>query len=210
MYLPGHFRVEDRARIVDVMRRFPLALLTTAGPAGLLANPVPMLFDEEPDVLRAHVARANPVWRDIEAGAVCLAVFQGTNHYVSPGWYPSKADTHKVVPTWNYAVVQARGSVRTIHDADWLHALVGRLTGIHEAGRQTPWSVSDAPADFIDEQLKAIVGLEMTIESLEGKFKMSQNRSAKDRDGVAAQLDAQGDEDSRESAALVRALGRKD
>ena len=210
MYLPDHFKVEDRGRLFDVIRRYPLALLTTSGPSGLTANAVPMLLDESANVLRTHVARANPVWGELEAGAECLVVFQATDHYVSPSWYPSKAETHKVVPTWNYAMVQVRGAARTIHDPQWLRGLVGKLTDVHEKGRPQPWSVDDAPVDFIEAQLRGIVGIEIAIDRIDGKFKASQNRNAADREGVAAQLRAQGGAAAHESAALVQNPGGKD
>ena len=129
------------------------------------------------------MARANPLWRHAD-GQQVMAVFRGPQAYVSPSFYPSKAVHHKVVPTWNYAVVHAHGALRAIDDAPWLHALVSRLTGQHEASRDQPWAVDDAPPDYVRQMLGAIVGIEIAVERMVGKWKMSQNRSAEDRDGV--------------------------
>jgi transcriptional regulator len=197
MYVPAHFR-EDRSRILrDAITRIGFATLITQGADGLDANHVPMLL--EGDVLRFHVARANPVWREPAPDA--LAVFLGPHAYVSPSWYPSKAETGKAVPTWNYLTVHARGTLTAIHDADWLRAHVTALSAMHEAGRAEPWAVSDAPGDYIDAMLRAIVGFELAIMKLEGKWKLSQNRPAADRDGVRDALLHEGGE------ALAKLMG---
>lgn len=140
-------------------------------------------------MLRAHVARANPVWQ--EAGAETVAIFQGPDAYISPNWYPSKHQTGKAVPTWNYAVVHAHGRLRVIEDREWLLQLVTELTNTHERTQQLPWKVSDAPQDYLERMLEMIVGIEMPVEKLVGKWKVSQNRSDSDRAGVAAGLAAQ-------------------
>jgi transcriptional regulator len=137
--------------------------------------------------LRGHVARANPLWKRA-AGAEVLVVFTGPQAYITPSWYPTKAETHKVVPTWNYTVVQARGPLRAIEDAPWLHALVSGLTAHHEAPRAQPWAVADAPDDYVQVMLRAIVGIEIELTQLVGKWKVSQNRNEADRNGVAAGL----------------------
>ena len=209
MYLPKHFE-ETRDEVMHgLIRTHPLGLLVTQGVHGLDANPLPWLLDagagDGPHgTLRGHVARANPVWREAD-GAEVLVLFQGAQAYVSPGWYPSKAEHGKVVPTWNYAVVQARGRLRAVDDAAWLHRLVGRLTDTHEATQPRPWQVGDAPADFIEKLLDAIVGLELEITALSGKWKVSQNRGAADREGVAQGLAARADAPAQAMAALVRA-----
>lgn len=169
----------------DAVRHIGLATLVTAG---LEANHLPMLLDGH--VLRGHVARANPVWKQGAGGA--LAIFLGPHAYVSPSWYPSKAETGKAVPTWNYITVHARGSLRWIQDGDWLRAHVTAMSDAHEAGRAEPWKVSDAPASYVDGLLRAIVGFELRIESLEGKYKLSQNRDASDRDGVRGAYEREG------------------
>jgi transcriptional regulator len=177
MYIPDHFR-EDRPDVLaDAVRRIGFATLVTTG---LEANHLPMLLQD--GLLRGHVARANPVWKAGDGAA--LAIFLGPHAYVSPNWYPSKAETGKAVPTWNYITVHARGTLCWVQDADWLRAHVTALSDTHEAGRAAPWKVGDAPASYVDSLLRAIVGFELTIEKLDGKYKLSQNRDAADRDSV--------------------------
>jgi transcriptional regulator len=184
MYLPRHFEQNDPAALAALMRAHPLAQLVVQGPDGLSADPVPLEWDAEQRVLRGHVARANPLWERAD-GRPVLAIFSGPGAYVSPGWYPSKAATHKVVPTWNYTVVQVHGTLRAVPDAEWLRALVGRLTEWQEASQRQPWSVTDAPEDFVQQMLRAIVGIEIAATRAVGKWKLSQNRSDADRHGVA-------------------------
>src|SRR5215203_4314928 len=168
MYLPAHF-AESRPEVLhDLIASHPLGLLVTQNRAGGLdADTVPFFHDaidrSTPGVLRAHVARANPLWKDARDDVDALVVFQGPQGYVSPAWYPSKAAHGKVVPTWNYVMVQARGRLRAIDDRAWLREFVGRLTDRHEAARAAPWAVSDAPADFVQTMLGAIVGIELTL-----------------------------------------------
>jgi transcriptional regulator len=192
MYLPSHFE-ETR---VDVLHRLieerPLGTLVTRTPDGLEANHLPFEIDRQPPpfgTLRGHVARANPQWRSAAPGVEALVIFHGPDGYVSPGLYPSKRETGQVVPTWNYVVAHAVGPLRVVDDPAWLRGLVGRLTDRHERGRREPWKLGDAPADFIDAMLRAIVGLEMPILRLTGKWKLSQNRPPGDRAGVAEGLE---------------------
>ncbi|ETF00512.1 transcriptional regulator [Advenella kashmirensis W13003] len=187
MYNPSFFRIADPRLIADLIRSYPLGLLISLGPDGVQASPLPFLFfpDEgEHGVLRAHLARANPHWSLFAQDPSCLLVFQGEQGYISPSWYPGKATTHRVVPTWNYAMVQIRGTVRTTDDPAWLHSQISALTRQQESGMPSPWQVSDAPPEFIEQQKRAIVGLEITITHIEGKWKMSQNRNAADQAGV--------------------------
>lgn len=189
LYNPASFRRSDLGDLSDFIDAHPLGLLITHGDDGLEASSVPFrLYRDEADhgVLRAHVARANPQWKTCEESAECLVVFQGAQGYVTPSWYASKAEHHKVVPTWNYTMVQCRGTPRVLHDAAWLHRQIADLTDVHEGGRgrRRPWAVTDAPAEFIDAQVQAIVGLEIPIRWIEGKFKLSQNRPAPDQVGV--------------------------
>ena len=194
MYLPAHF-AESRAEVLHALiRSHPLGLLVTQnGDGSIAANDIPFVLDASddgsPGVLRAHVARANPLWRTARGDVESLVVFQGPQGYVSPAWYPDKAEHGKVVPTWNYVVVQARGALRAIDDRGWLRAFVTRLTDRHEGPRPAPWAVTDAPADYVDTMLGAIVGIEMPVTSLVGKWKVSQNRPPADREGVAQGLD---------------------
>ncbi len=187
MYRPSHFVQADPAALQALMREHPLATLVHAGAGVLSADLVPLAYDAATNTLRGHVARANPLWRDA-AGQPVLALFHGPQAYVSPSWYASKALHHKVVPTWNYAVVQAHGRLEAIDDAGWLRELVGSLTESQEAAQAAPWRVEDAPADFVQQMLRAIVGIQIAVDRLEGKWKMSQNRDAADRDGVIAGL----------------------
>ena len=172
----------------DAVRAIGFATLITQG---LEANHLPMLFEN--GVLRGHVARANPVWKSGEGEA--LAIFLGPHAYVSPNWYPSKAETGKAVPTWNYITVHAKGTIRWIQDADWLRANVTALSDTYEAGRDQPWKISDAPASYIDGLVRVIVGFELTIAKLEGKYKLSQNRDAADYAGARDGLVRDGHED---------------
>jgi transcriptional regulator len=207
MYQPAHFR-EDRLEVQHALiRAHPLGILVTSGQTGLDANPVPFLLDAEaapPGLLRAHVARANPLWRELAGSPEVLVVFQAVDSYITPSWYAAKREHGKVVPTWNYAIVQVWGNARAIENAAWLRTQVGALTATHEAGRDAPWAVDDAPEPVVATQLKAIVGIEIAITRLEGQWKASQNRPPADRAGVAQGLEQQGDEASRAMAELVR------
>jgi transcriptional regulator len=194
MYTPAHFDETRDAPLQQLLQDHPLGLLVTHGPQGLDAVPLPFMFDARPGapgVLSAHVARANPVWREA-AGSEVLVVFQGPQAYVSPSWYPSKVENGKAVPTWNYIVVQARGRLVVHDDTAWLRRFVTRLTERHEAAQARPWQVSDAPADYLDAMLRGIVGLEIALTSLRGKWKMSQNHTPANREGVSRGLRAQG------------------
>ena len=197
MYLPTHFR-EDRPETQRALiRAHPLGLLVTTGAGGLTANPVPFLLDEaeEHATLRAHMARANGQWRDLDGSAECLVVFQGPADYVTPSWYATKQETGRVVPTWNYATVQVWGRPRLVDDAAWLRQQIDELTRIMESRRPAAWSVSDAPAAYIAGQIRGIVGIEIPITRSDGKWKMSQNRSDADRAGVVAGFRADGQDD---------------
>lgn len=208
MYLPAHFE-ETRVDVMhQLVRTHPLGLLVTSRADGPAADPIPFLIDPEPapfGTLRAHVARANPLWREARTDVDSLVVFQGPQAYVSPSLYPSKREHGKVVPTWNYVIVQARGRLRIVDDAAWLDALVNRLTDTHEAPRTAPWKVADAPDAFVTQMLRAIVGIELEIAALAGKWKVSQNRAAADRHGVAEGLAAHDDEATRAMAREVAA-----
>ena len=202
MYVPPAF-AETRIDVLQgAMRRTGLANLVTVGTAGLMASPLPMMLDAAAGgpygTLYGHLARANPQWQDTPT-ADGLAIFMGPDAYVSPGWYATKQETGKVVPTWNYITVHAAGPVSFFEDVDELLDVVTRLTDRHEEGRAAPWAVSDAPAPFVAGQLKGIVGFRMPIRTLQGKWKLSQNRPPADRAGVAAGMAAEG----AEMAALI-------
>jgi len=205
MYQPPHFR-EDRLEVQHALiRMHPLGLLVSAGPGGLMANPVPFLLlpdASERGTLHCHVSRANPHWRELGAVEDCLVVFQGPQQYITPSWYETKRETGKVVPTWNYATVHAWGKPRVIEDTEWLRRNVEGLTRSHEGARPAPWAVDDAPPEFVATQLRGIVGIEIPIARIEGKWKVSQNRPEADRAGVVAGLREQGTA-SESMAALV-------
>lgn len=208
MYEPSHFKVEDREALFAVMRAHPLATLVTAGEGGLIANPVPFVLHADEGtqgVLRAHLARPNPQWKAIAAGAETLVIFTGVERYVTPAWYATKQETGKVVPTWNYVTVQVRGPARAIDDPVWLRAQLESLTRQQEAPRAEPWSVSDAPEPFVTAQARGIVGVEIEIASLIGKFKLSQNRQDADKRGVFNGLTADPESESQVMAQLVKA-----
>ena len=191
MYVPAHFE-ETRVEVLhDLIRHHPLATVVTLDPDGLNANHIPLELDSEPlplGTLRGHVSRANPMWQSFSNEVGTLAVFQGPDIYITPSWYQTKQETGKVVPTWNYAVVHAYGPLRINEDPIWLRALVERLTRRNEAPRSNPWEVADAPGVYIDGQLRGIVGIEIPIARLLGKWKVSQNRPEADRIGVAKGL----------------------
>ena len=211
MYEPPLHREDDLSRQHALIRTRPLGLLISSGPQGLVANAIPFLIDPGASrlgTLRAHVARANGQWRDLVHAPEALVVFQGAEHYVSPSWYATKRETGKVVPTWNYVMVQARGAARVIEDDGWLSRQIEALTNGQEARRDKPWAVGDAPPDFIALQRRAIVGIEIEIAEIRGKWKTSQNRNAADRAGVVAGLEVLGDEEARDMAAIVKATGR--
>jgi transcriptional regulator len=187
MYIPASF-CEERLEVMhDLIQTHPLGTLVTCGPSGLQASPVPFLLEAaagEKGTLQTHMARANPHWKDLVVATECLVIFQGADSYVTPSWYPSKAATHKVVPTWNYVAVHVRGKPVVMDDADWLERQLISLTAKHEGRRPMPWALTDAPEDFIATQKKAIIGIEIAITQIEGKWKMSQNKDAADRRGV--------------------------
>jgi transcriptional regulator len=195
MYQPPAFR-EDRVEVQHgLIRSHPLGLLITAGPGGLMANPLPFLIDSEVSprgTLRAHMARANPQWRELTAVVECLVVFQGPQEYVTPSWYATKKETGKVVPTWNYVTVHSWGRPQVIEDAAWLRHQIEGLTALKESARPEPWKVDDAPDSYIAAQLKGIVGIEIVITRSQGKWKLSQNRPAADRTGVVEGLHSEG------------------
>jgi len=212
MYLPKEFREEQVPVLHEAIRQAALGTLVTLGADGLEASHVPMLLDAEAGpygTLTGHIARANRQWRRVDGGVAALAVFLGPEAYVSPGWYATKQQTGRVVPTWNYVAVHASGALRFFDEAEQLLALVTRLTRTHEAARPAPWAVTDAPPDFVQAMLKGIVGFELRIERLEGKWKLSQNRPAEDRTGVIDGLRREGGDDKAAMAELMAAAERE-
>jgi transcriptional regulator len=206
LYIPGYFS-ETRAEVLHaLMRARPLATLVTVCDSGMVANHIPVETLSEPlphGLILGHIARANPLWREYRAGSEALAIFHGPQVYISPSFYPSKQETGEVVPTWDYAVVHARGTLSFVQDAAWLRTFVARLTESHEASRQVPWKIGDAPAPYIEKMLSQIVGFEFSIASLTGKWKVSQNHPAANRRGVVAGLRAAGGAEGREIADML-------
>jgi transcriptional regulator len=207
MYCPAVFREQSTHVLHAFIRSHPLGLLISHGSTGLIANLVPFVLrtgDGGRDVLQAHVARANPQWRELD-GQPVLVVFRGPDAYVSPSMYATKLETGKVVPTWNYAMVQARGMVRIREQAEWLAGQLQRLTTGLESSRRVPWSISDAPGDYIESQMKHIVGIELEIVALDGKWKVSQNQPEANRRSVVAGFSQ--DDSNPEMAELVSRYG---
>lgn len=213
MYLPAQFEEKRVDVLQQLIGAHPFGTLVTLDAEGLNANHIPFEIEHGSSlapapfgILRAHVSRGNPVWRDFSPEVPALAIFQGAHTYVTPSWYQTRQETGKAVPTWNYMVVHAYGRLRIIEDAAWLRAHVNRLTNRQEAAFATPWKVADAPPAFIEQQLTGIVGLEIPITRLIGKWKVNQNRSAADRDGVVRALRARGD---AEALAMADAVAQK-
>ena len=195
MYQPQHFNEQRPEELHRIIREHPLGMLVTTGPAGLDANHIPFEFDAERGphgTLLAHVARANPLCTEFAAGADVMVVFRGVQGYISPNWYPSKHETHRLVPTWNYEVVHAHGRLRLVDDEKFVRGIVARLTRRHEAPEPQPWKMGQAPADYLDQMLRAIVGVEIEVVRLECKRKLSQNREARDVDGAVQALQERG------------------
>ncbi|MGA8863907.1 MAG: FMN-binding negative transcriptional regulator [Gallionella sp.] len=211
MYIPHHFE-EPRIEVMhELMRARPLATLVTLTSGGLAANHIPLHLADAPapfGTLRGHVARANPMWRDFSPDTEVLAIFHGPDSYITPSWYATKQETGKVVPTWNYAVVHAYGTLRIFDDAGWLRAQLDALTDQNEAGFAHPWSVADAPRDYIEKLQATIVGFEIVITRMSGKWKVSQNQPAQNLSGVIAGLGNSGLRDAAGMAALVAAAAK--
>ncbi len=196
MYLPQHFAESDPAVLQALIKAYPLGAWATCADSELTVNHIPFWLDPsrgEHGTLIGHVARANPVWKTFSKDMPSIVIFQGPQAYISPSWMPTKQATGKMVPTWNYAVVHAHGWPQIVEEPDKIGHIVSTLTDIHEAGQAAPWALSDAPADYIEAMLRAIIGIEIPLSKLVGKWKVSQNRSTPDKLGVVAGLNAQGE-----------------
>ena len=222
MYTPKLFEENDLQKIADLVRDYPLGLVISSridvsrgavsvdaptSDAAPIASPLPFFFVTDSDqlVLRSHMAKANPHWEQLASVKECLVVFQGENNYVTPSWYPSKEEHHRVVPTWNYEMVQMRGKPVLHESPEWLHKQVSHATNTLERDRRQPWHVTDAPEQFVDAQLQGIVGLEVIVTDIQGKWKMSQNKSADDFEGVKRGLSDP--EDYHRNIKLAEKLG---
>lgn len=208
MYVPAHFKEQDTKILQQYIRDYGFGLLVVADEQGIEANHLPFYLESDDSgslgLLQCHVARSNPVWQRLQGNIQVLAIFQGPDAYISPSWYPSKAETGRVVPTWNYLAVHAQGSVRTVEDPAWLRHHVSRLSDQHESGMDKPWAVDDAPADFTQRLLQGIVGVEISIQKLTGKLKASQNQPTANRTGVKAGLETVEKTSGSSMSAFVR------
>ena len=206
MYIPSHFNEANQAILQELISARPLATLVTLTSEGIVANHLPLHFsavNEQLGILRGHVARANLLWKDTITSQEVLAIFQGPDTYISPSWYPTKVETHKVVPTWNYVVVHAYGKLRIIDDSLWLREHLDTLTRTHENQFEQPWLMTDAPDDFIEKLIGAVVGIEISIARLSGKWKVSQNQPAKNQEGVVRGLSQLGGASACEMAKII-------
>ncbi|MCX4029302.1 FMN-binding negative transcriptional regulator [Endozoicomonas sp. SM1973] len=208
MFIPKAFEQNDTESLIGLMREYPFATLITVSEAeGIEANPMPLSFiqDEDKQYLQGHIAKANSLWKSVNNGSEVLVVFNGPNGYISPNYYPTKQETGKAVPTWNYVTVHVSGRLSFIHDADWNRAMIDRLTVEHEAAQKTPWTLNDAPEGYIERMLQAIIGVNVEIFSIIGKWKLSQNQSEKNRNGVINGLLGQEQCDANVMASWVNA-----
>jgi transcriptional regulator len=206
MYLPSHHSEDRLERQHELIRAYPLGMLVVMSRDGLVANPVPFVLEAavgSKGVLKAHVARANPFWQTYDPTHAALVIFQGPQTYVSPNYYASKAETGRVVPTWNYACVQAYGPLKVINEADWLRDQIHALTRRHEAEQPVPWTIEDAPEDYISMMLRGIIGIEIEISRIEGKWKMSRNIPVADRESLVEALLAREGENAHAVAGLI-------
>ena len=190
MYLPKHFVADDQDLLAQLIKEYPLATLVGSLNDQLEVNHLPLMLSSDKKKLHGHIARMNPLMKIAQSSETAVtAIFHGPNAYVTPAWYPSKKESGKVVPTWNYAVVHAQGHIKLFEDALWLRSHVSQMTNIHEPIYQSNWKLDDAPEDYVQTMLKAIVGIEIEVESLVGKFKLSQNRPPEDYDAVVKELE---------------------
>ena len=213
MYLPKHFAEPSVEVMHDLIRAHPLSTLITMTADGIEANHIPLLLSAQPGpfgTLYGHVARANPLWQEYQKDCEILAVFSGPNAYISPTWYATKKEHGKVVPTWNYAVTHAYGTLRVIDDAEWLRSHLTALTAKNEANLPTPWAVEDAPHDYTEKMISAVVGIEITITRLIGKWKVSQNQPAQNRETVIQALNTSSEAQAVSMATLIRDAAKKD
>lgn len=210
MYRPPDFAEDRVEELQRIMRAHPLGTLVTQTSRGLDANHIPFELDTvrgAHSTLQGHIARANPLWTEVADGVEVLVIFQGAQGYISPNWYPSKRETHRHVPTWNYEVVHAHGRLRIVDDEKFVRGVVARLTRRHEADQQEPWKMGDAPADYLDKLLGMIVGIEVEIVRLEGKRKLGQNREARDLEGAVSALHERGHVDLAAAMASAKVRG---
>lgn len=208
MYIPPANAVSDAGAIAAHLKAHPFAMLVSAGPGGLVATHLPTVYkgDGTGGTVECHFARANAHWKELPAAGEVLLIYSGIDAYITPGWYPSKAETHKAVPTWNYTVVHAYGRAEVVEDRAWLHQHVTELTSENERTTEVPWAVTDAPSSYIEVMLRGIVGVRITLTRLEAKQKLSQNRDVRDMTGVAHGLERRGSGDDARMAGVIAEL----
>ena len=207
MFIPTKFKQENIEDLVMLMQQYSFATLITQSEVGIEATHLPMIVVKKSDefYLKAHIAKANPLWKSVANGSGVLVIFNGPNCYISPNNYPTKKETGKAVPTWNYVVVHVNGVISFIHDSEWIYNAIETLTTIHESGQPAPWSISDAPYEYIQRMLPAIVGIEIEVSSITGQWKLSQNQPEVNQRGVAETLAASTDSSVSEIASMIKA-----
>ena len=206
MHIPSKFKQNEQSQLISIMREYPFATLVTHSTSGIEATHLPVVFVEAEGKysIQAHIAKANKIWKSVEEGAEILLIFNGPNCYVSPNYYPTKKETGKAVPTWNYVVVHVKGSISFIHDEKWIYNMIDSLTKEHESKQDLPWSISDAPETYINKMLSAIVGIEIAVDSIEGQWKLSQNQPEVNKLGVIQRLLEKGEAAELNVSALVK------
>ena len=206
MHIPSKFEQQDATQLKRIIREYPFATLVTYSESGIEATHLPVLLvnKEGRDVIHTHIAKANKIWTSVEDGADVLLIFNGPNCYISPNYYPTKQETGKAVPTWNYVVVHVKGKITFIHNEEWVYNMINALTTEHESTQETPWSITDAPETYIKKMLPAIVGIEISMDTIEGQWKLSQNQPESNKLGVVKGLFEHGDNQKCDVSKLVR------
>lgn len=205
MFIPRMFKQDNIENLLQLMEQYPFATLISHSETGIDATHLPMFVVQKADkyYLKAHIAKANPLWKSVKNGSDVLITFHGPNCYISPNHYPTKKQTGKAVPTWNYVVVQVKGTMSFIHDSEWIFNAIETLTNIHESGQSQPWSISDAPDEYIQKMIPAIVGIEIEVTSIIGQWKLSQNQPQVNQDGVIEALSQSTDSNITKIAAMI-------
>lgn len=206
MHIPDKFKQTEEEQLKELIREYPFSTLITHSESGIEANHLPVTLTniDGKDVIHAHIAKANALWKSVQNGAEILLIFNGPNCYVSPNYYPTKKASGKAVPTWNYVTVHVKGSISFIHDESWIYSILDTLTSEHESNQEEPWSIKDAPETYIKKMLSAIVGIEITIDSILGKWKLSQNQPDINKLGVIKGLLVKGETNEIQVSGLVK------
>jgi len=208
MHIPSKFKQKNDNQLKNIIKEYSFATLVTYSQSGIDATHLPVILRniEGKDVIQAHIAKANKLWQSVKSGSKVLLIFNGPNCYISPNYYPTKKDSGKAVPTWNYVAVHVKGNISFIHDEQWLRNMIDSLTDMHESNQEVPWSISDAPDSYIKKMLSAIVGIEISIDSIDGQWKLSQNQPDINKLGVVQALQNSSDTDALKISELVKGL----